>query len=96
MAIPKEGHQFSGLLKSREGNILRARQLRPEWVPIKGYRMEVDIGIAALRQVAAAPIKVPDRKLCKSYLSKVLKVAGEFEKRANPFCMFQTSPEKKH
>ena len=56
--------------------------------------MEVDIGIAALRQVAAAPIKVPDRKLCKSYLSKVLKVAGEFEKRANPFCMFQTSPEK--
>ena len=53
--------------------------------------MQVDIGIATLRQVAAAPIKVPDRKLCKSYLSKVLKVAGEFEKRANPFCIFQTS-----
>ena len=57
--------------------------------------MKVDIGIAALRQVTAAPIKVPDRKLCKSYLSKVLKVAGEFEKRAYPFCMFQTSTEKR-
>ena len=56
--------------------------------------MKVDIGIAALRQVTAAPIKVPDRKLCKSYLRKGLEVAGEFEKRANPSCMFQTSPEK--
>ena len=57
--------------------------------------MEVDIGIAALRQVAAAPIKVPDRKICKSYQSKVLKVAGNLKKRGNPSCMFQTSPEKK-
>ena len=57
--------------------------------------MEVDIGIAPFRQVAAAPIKVPNRKLCKSYLRKGLEVAGEFEKkRANPSCMFQTSPEK--
>ena len=77
-----------------QGRGISEGQLWPEWVPIKCYRMEVDIGIAALRQVTAAPIKVPDRKLCKSYLSKVLKVAREFEKRANPFCMFQTSTEK--
>ena len=44
--------------------------------------MEVDIGIAPFRQVAAAPIKVPNRKLCKSYLRKGLEVAGEFEKKS--------------
>ena len=60
-----------------QGRELFQGRLWPEWVPIKGYRMEVDIGIAALRQVAAAPIKVPDRKLCKSYLRKGLEVAAE-------------------
>ena len=65
-----------------QGRELFQGRLWPEWVPIKGYRMEVDIGIAPLRQVAAAPIKVPNRKLCKSYLRKGLEVAGEFEKKS--------------
>ena len=59
--------------------------------------MEVDIGIAALRQVAAAPIKVPDRKLCKSYLRKGLEVAGggEFKKEQVPLVCFKHH-RKKH
>ena len=65
-----------------QGRELFQGRLWPEWVPIKGYRMEVDIGIAPFRQVAAAPIKVPNRKLCKSYLRKGLEVAGEFEKKS--------------
>ena len=51
--------------------------------------MEVDIGIATLRQVTAAPIKVPDRKLCKSYLRKGLEVAGDLKKEQVPLVCFK-------
>ena len=40
--------------------------LRPDakWVPVERHRVKIDIRVASLGQVAAAPVKIPNWKLC--------------------------------